>query len=288
MKDTDFQSIEVFSSAEVEMCVDQILMEKQVSIEEVKSEKSVGGKESNVYVIPAMRQQQQISSDSDKISFFRRNQTLHGTQSDTSSSYSSLQTRSSSDSSLSNSLSELSLQDASSSSAFLYPSHQSLDYLSCCVLISGFSPSLALETKENLIKQFYQFGGKSQWFRNHDAEVVLFAFGSNQKAVSAIQQSELRPPLCVILFTEYDGSQALKLEADPGRSPSLTHSLTHHFMSSLVAKELVESFKPDLDSRVANRMITAALGIRRTSTTPRTQQTQARRPSPPRVDAWDD
>jgi hypothetical protein len=61
----------------------------------------------------------------------------------------------------------------------------------------------------------------------------------------------------------------------------------------LAAKDMVGNFKPDIDSRVANRMITAALGIRRSSaTSSRTKSTQKaqprKAPSPPRKDAWDD
>lgn len=178
--------------------------------------------------------------------------------------------------SLNDSLKNLTLQDNSLSLS-------SEDYLSCCLLISGFDPSLQPEVKENLLKQFYNYGGKSQWFRSLDAEIVIFAFSSNQKASLAYQQSKLRPPLRVVFLNEYDERNSFKLEVDEGKTSIKILSY------SLAAKELVGSFKPEIDSRVANRMISAALGIRRTSNTPKTQKTKPRKaPSPPRTDAWDD
>jgi hypothetical protein len=209
--------------------------------EKNKTGKSIRGEGRGAYVVPAMRhQQQRASQDTGKISSSSmmneisddspspatlneaRVPSVPPPQSFSPSS-SSLKDSSSYDSPISNSLNKLSLQDSSSptSTSSQSFSDQSLDYLSCCLLITGFSSSLPLETKENLIQQFYYFGGKSQWFRNHETEIVLFAFNSNQKAVTAMQQTELKPPLRVILFTDYDGNPVLKSEADPGPKSSL-------------------------------------------------------------------
>jgi hypothetical protein len=189
---------------------------------------------------------------------------------------------------LTNSLENLSLNLKSSSpsamAAAAAPHHPSSpppsseDYLSCCLLVFGFSSSLPIETKERLLSPFYLHSAKSQWLHQQTGEteaVALFAYSSSQRATLAFREgsSQLPPPLHAVLLTE--APPDLRTEAEAA------------------ARELVASFKPEIDSRVANRMITAALGLRRPAAAAapaRTQRTKPvqRAPSPPRTDAWDD
>jgi hypothetical protein len=188
---------------------------------------------------------------------------------------------------LTNSLENLSLNLKSSSPSVMaaaVPHHPSSpppsseDYLSCCLLVFGFSSSLPIETKERLLSPFYLHSAKSQWLHQQTGEtetVALFAYSSSQRATLAFREgsSQLPPPLHAVLLTE--APPDLRTEAEAA------------------ARELVASFKPEIDSRVANRMITAALGLRRPAAAAapaRTQRTKPaqRAPSPPRTDAWDD
>ena len=76
---------------------------------------------------------------------------------------------------------------------------------SCCVIISGFSGGISREARENMISRFYSSGGKSQWLDNitgyHDGGVVLFAYSTERKAASVLQQTH--PCLRVCLLGEY-------------------------------------------------------------------------------------
>mmetsp|Transcript_8752 Transcript_8752/g.9270 ORF Transcript_8752/g.9270 Transcript_8752/m.9270 type:complete len:111 (-) Transcript_8752:50-382(-) len=109
-------------------------------------------------------------------------------------------------------------------------------------------------------------------------EAVLFVYSSNQKAMTLLNNNQLRSPLRVMLLSDYNESQGLKTEAE------------------LAAKEIFQNIKPDIDSRVANRMITAALGLRRSSassslSTSRVRPTQKTRPREAPIqkkDSWDD
>jgi hypothetical protein len=229
-----------------------------------EQQRGSSGNSKAVYVIPALRHSGQKQSTTPSPSQRVRSPSSFTTSEDETP-----------ESLLTNSLQNLSLQKTLPAAPSPPPSSE--DFLSCCLLVFGFSPSLPIETKERLLSPLYlHSSAKAQWLQK---EVILFAYSSNQKMLAAFRDTSphLPPPLHSVLLT--DASPELIVEAES------------------VAKELVKSFKPEIDSRVANRMITAALGLRRpaavsgsTTTATRTQRAKPapRAPSPPRADAWDD
>eukprot|EP00602_Paraphysomonas_sp_CaronLab_P000969 CAMPEP_0185032478 /NCGR_PEP_ID=MMETSP1103-20130426/20586_1 /TAXON_ID=36769 /ORGANISM="Paraphysomonas bandaiensis, Strain Caron Lab Isolate" /LENGTH=192 /DNA_ID=CAMNT_0027568397 /DNA_START=44 /DNA_END=622 /DNA_ORIENTATION=+ len=142
---------------------------------------------------------------------------------------------------------------------------------SCCIVVNGFPSAAPPHAKENMLSRYYQSGGKSKWLGGatvDSCDLVLIAYSSSRKAASALQATH--PTLKACMLNEFEFRDA---------------SLRSEIESAAVA--LVRSFKPDIDSRVANRMIGAALGIKiRPAARHKTRQEKTTTASPV-MDAWD-
>ena len=128
----------------------------------------------------------------------------------------------------------------------------------CCFIVRGLPPELPDAVKDRYLKCYTDRGGVVRWVS--PVEAVL-AFPTEGIAKSSLPL--LRNSLIKIIPLQDLG----ELEAES-------------FLE--VCTDIYNSIKPERDCRVANRMISAALGI------PFSKKQNLRAKSPKKLDAWDD
>ena len=128
----------------------------------------------------------------------------------------------------------------------------------CCFIVRGLPPELPDAIKDRYLKCFTDRGGMIRWVS--PVEAVL-AFPTESIAKSSL------PLLRNIII------KIIPL-------PDLSEIEVESFLE--VCTEIYNSIKPERDCRVANRMISAALGI------PMSKKSSIRAKSPKKLDAWDD
>ena len=128
----------------------------------------------------------------------------------------------------------------------------------CCFIVRGLPPELPDAIKDRYLKCFTDRGGMIRWVS--PVEAVL-AFPTESIAKSSLPL--LRNSIIKIIPL-----------------PDLSEVEVESFLE--VCTEIYNSIKPERDCRVANRMISAALGI------PMSKKSSIRAKSPKKLDAWDD
>jgi hypothetical protein len=140
----------------------------------------------------------------------------------------------------------------------------------CSIVVRGIPAHFPDFSKEAMLQPFIERGAAIRWISPTEALLVLPSSGALRAARAAPHNSLLT----MISLDEMEEEEAKDF--------------------TKVSSEMLESIKPERDTRVANRMIGAALGIaipRRAATTGSAAagpQKKSRASSPPKQDAWDD
>lgn len=128
----------------------------------------------------------------------------------------------------------------------------------CCFIVRGLPPELPDAIKDRYLKCYTDRGGVVRWFSPVEA-VLAFPTESITKSSLPLLRNSL---IKIIPFQDLS-----EVEAES-------------FLE--VCTDIYNSIKPERDCRVANRMISAALGI------PFSKKQNNRAKSPKKLDAWDD
>lgn len=131
------------------------------------------------------------------------------------------------------------------------------------LLISGLSSAESEASRSRQLGVFFDYGAQVRWFGTE----CMLAFPTERQTINAIEAAAKSRG---VMRT----SRISELEAD--RRSSYYR----------LAAEMHEELKPERDSRVANRLIGAALGIKM----PKKKESApvVEKPKAPVVDAWDD
>eukprot|EP00607_Mallomonas_marina_P001543 CAMPEP_0182428604 /NCGR_PEP_ID=MMETSP1167-20130531/23144_1 /TAXON_ID=2988 /ORGANISM="Mallomonas Sp, Strain CCMP3275" /LENGTH=200 /DNA_ID=CAMNT_0024611587 /DNA_START=115 /DNA_END=717 /DNA_ORIENTATION=+ len=153
----------------------------------------------------------------------------------------------------------------------------------CSLVLTGFSPDLPQQSKENLLRQFYDKGAITHWISTNKCLVTFGSENIPRRIAKAPQPKLYR----ISLLKDYSGEDKDEIIQ--------------------VGSELHSTLKPSRDTSVASRMIGAALGLRipkspcisnkDTTLYPSTLKTKTKRndsteitasTTVKKLDAWDD
>lgn len=160
----------------------------------------------------------------------------------------------------------------SSSSYSSYNGEEGADdedyYKKCSFVVKGLPPELPDYSKDKFLKQYTDLGAVVKWLSTSEA-IIVFQSESIAKTALLIKKNSL---IQIISLVELD-----KIEGEK-------------FFT--VSTEMYKIFRPERDSRVASRMISAALGVK----LPKNLSEKPRTKSPKKevvdvvkkVDAWED
>ena len=130
----------------------------------------------------------------------------------------------------------------------------------CCYIVRGLPPELPDLSKDRYLKPFGDKGAIIRWI-SPDEALLVFSTETLAKSAFLSHKNSLIKIICLQDLGEDELSTYLS-----------------------VSTEIYNSIKPERDCRVANRMISAALGI----SLPKRLPMPIRAKSPKKLDAWDD
>jgi hypothetical protein len=133
----------------------------------------------------------------------------------------------------------------------------------CSFVVTGLPPELPEYSKDRFLQPFVDKGALVKWISSIEA-IVVFPTEILAKTALAIQKNSF---LKIVSLQDIEDAE------------------TERFLTA--STEMYNTLRPERDCRVANRMISAALGVRLPKKM--TQDTTKRRSiSPKKDDAWDD
>lgn len=154
--------------------------------------------------------------------------------------------------------------------------------IACCLVISGFPSDMADRAKESEISKFIELGALWKWLGPRDCVLIFMNETTARRALSFKTKSNRYEP---IPFSEsiYNDGQNLACKFE---MHFICINFINGFLSSAI-RELHATLKPERDSRVANRLIGAALGVRMPRK-PKPSESEAVNQLDNIPDAWDD
>ena len=128
----------------------------------------------------------------------------------------------------------------------------------CSFVVRGLPPEMPDHSKDMYMKPFNDRGAVVRWLSSMEA-ILVFPSEAMSKSINTIKRNSLLQIVCL---------------------QDLQEAESDLYMGACT--DIYNALKPERDCRVANRMISAALGI----SLPKKPPTRAK--SPKKMDAWDD
>lgn len=134
----------------------------------------------------------------------------------------------------------------------------------CSFIVRGLPPELPDYSKDRYLKSFCDRGAIVRWI-SPDEAILVFPTETIAKAAMITHRNSLLQIVSLQTLEEIEVCTYLS-----------------------ISTEMYNCLKPERDCRVANRMISAALGISLPKRVPQGNQLPSRAKSPKKLDAWDD